>query len=137
MNSVPDVLILGGGVIGLTTAYYLAKAGATVSVVDRGDLGRAASWAGAGILPPGNLDSADTPLECLRAHSVRLYPELSRELYEQTGIDNGYRVCGGLEVLDPDDPVPSDEWRGEGVTVREVVGAELDAIEPALAPHFE
>ena len=51
----PDVLIIGGGVIGLTTAYFLAREGVGVEVVDQGDFGQEASWAGAGILSPGNL----------------------------------------------------------------------------------
>jgi glycine oxidase len=104
--------------------------------MDRGDLGRAASWAGAGILPPADPERAHSPFERLRAHSIRLYPGLSHELRERTGLDNGYRVCGGIEVPDPDEPVPSHEWHGEGVTVREVSGAELRAIEPGLAPEF-
>src|SRR5207253_10111796 len=88
-------------------------------------------------LPPGHPEHADAPFERLRAHSVRMYPALSHELHERTGLDNGYRVCGGLELPDPDEPVPSDEWHGEGVAVRQVVGAELHPLEPGLAPEFE
>ncbi len=54
MAATADVLILGGGVIGLTTAYCLAEEGIRVAVLDRSDLGREASWAGAGIIPPGD-----------------------------------------------------------------------------------
>lgn len=53
-----DVAVVGGGVIGLSIAYFLAKAGVRVEVLDRGDFGREASWAGAGILPPGNMEAA-------------------------------------------------------------------------------
>src|SRR5947199_336341 len=84
----PDVLIIGGGVIGLTTAYYLAREGVRVTVVDKGDLGREASWAGAGILPPGSPDRARTSLAKLRAHSAAMFPVLSAELRDRTGIDN-------------------------------------------------
>src|SRR4051794_9523059 len=101
MTAIPDVLVLGGGVIGLTTAFHLAKEGASVVVLDSGDLGRQASWAGAGILPPGDPTRAHSPAERFRAASVALYPDLSRELRERTGIDNGYRVSGGLELVDP------------------------------------
>src|SRR5205823_359295 len=76
MTAIPDVLVLGGGVIGLTTAYHLAKEGASVAVLDSGDLGRQASWAGAGILPPGDPARAHSPLERFRAASVALYPDL-------------------------------------------------------------
>src|ERR687885_455809 len=99
MATHPDVLVLGGGVIGLTVAYYLAREGVAVAVVDQGDFGREASWAGAGILPPGNPAHARTPFDRLRAHSVALYPALAAELRERTGIDNGYRRSGGLEFV--------------------------------------
>ena len=46
MSDSLDILILGGGVIGLSTAYFLAKEGLRIEVLDRGDLGQEASWAG-------------------------------------------------------------------------------------------
>ena len=48
-----DVLVIGGGVIGLSTAWELAGDGLQVCVVDRGEMGSEASWAGAGMIPPG------------------------------------------------------------------------------------
>ncbi|MFQ5734837.1 MAG: FAD-dependent oxidoreductase, partial [Planctomycetaceae bacterium] len=50
-----DVIIVGGGVIGLSTAYELAGRQRSVCLLEQGPMGREASWAGAGILPPGNL----------------------------------------------------------------------------------
>ncbi|MDA1055069.1 MAG: glycine oxidase ThiO [Planctomycetota bacterium] len=91
-----DCLIVGGGVIGLSLAYELANHGATVQLIDRGSIGREASWAGAGILPPANLATAIDPLDRLRALSHQLHREWAVRLREETGIDNGYRECGGL-----------------------------------------
>ncbi|MEO8497301.1 MAG: FAD-dependent oxidoreductase, partial [Planctomycetota bacterium] len=54
------------------------------------------SWAGAGILPPANLATAIDPLDRLRALSHQLHPEWAARLRDETGIDNGYRECGGL-----------------------------------------
>src|SRR5205823_6962538 len=105
----PDVLIIGGGVIGLTTAYFLAREGVRVEVLDKSDFGQEASWAGAGILPPGNLPQARTPFQQLRAHSAALFPTLSAELRERTGIDNGYLRCGGLELVDAAEETSEDE----------------------------
>jgi glycine oxidase len=136
MSAYPDVLIVGGGVIGLSTAYFLARAGAHVTVVDQGDVGRQASWAGAGIIPPASLAHAHTPLEVLRARSCALYPELSRDLREQTGIDNGYFVCGGLEIPEGGEEAPADEWRGEGIAFLRLDGTGLRRLEPRLAPDL-
>ncbi|HVS38931.1 MAG TPA: glycine oxidase ThiO [Gemmataceae bacterium] len=129
-----DVLILGGGVIGLTTAYFLAREGVRVSLIDKGDLGREASWAGAGIIPPAGERPARTPIDRLRACSSAMYPELSRRLRERTGTDNGYFVCGGLELDDPEHALPLEHWRDEGIAFRELEGGALRAVEPLLSP---
>ena len=99
----PDVAIIGGGIIGLTCAYFLAKEGVSVAVFDRGELGKEASWAGAGIIPPGNTAGAATPIDALRAIGSMRFQGFSEELRERTGIDNGYTRCGGIEFLDTSD----------------------------------
>jgi glycine oxidase len=129
----PDVLIIGGGVIGLTAAYFLGRDGTHVEVVDQGDFGQEASWAGAGILPPGNPQRAQTPLAQLRAHSAVLFPALSAELQELTGIDNGYIRSGGLDFLLEEHQATLEEWRREGIRFEVVAGKELRRVEPALA----
>jgi glycine oxidase len=133
MSTHADVLILGGGVIGLTSAYSLAREGVSVAVVEKSDFGQEASWAGAGIIPPGNPDWARLPIEQLRAHSSQLFPALSAELRERTGIDNGYRRCGGIEFTVPGTEMAADEWRSEGVSVEPLSGDQLCRLEPSLA----
>jgi glycine oxidase len=135
MARAPDVLILGGGVIGLTTAYFLAREGGQVEVVDKGDFGQEASWAGAGILPPGDPATAQSPFDRLRARSVALFPSLSAELRERTGIDNGYLRCGGLEFLAAGEQAGEEEWRGEGIRFEMLNDEAVRSLEPALAPH--
>jgi glycine oxidase len=134
MSESPDVLIIGGGVIGLTTAYFLARESVRVEVMDQGDLGREASWAGAGILPPGNPATARTPFDQLRAHSAALFPTLSADLRERTGMDNGYLRCGGLEFAGPAGEAAIEEWRGEGIAFETVDDNRLRRLEPGLAP---
>src|ERR1044071_4414379 len=97
-NRICDICIVGGGVIGLTLAYLLAKEKISVTLIDKGDLGQEASWAGAGILPAGNPKRAKSPLGRLRSQAVSFFPEFSAELKSLTGIDNGYWRCGGLEI---------------------------------------
>ena len=116
MANHPDVTVIGGGIIGLTAAYFLAREGRRVEVLDRQDLGREASWAGAGILPPGNPARAATPADRLRAESVSRFAEFSAELRELTGIDNGYVRCGGIEILDAADADVVGMWEAEGIS---------------------
>jgi glycine oxidase len=134
---VPDCLIVGGGVIGLSLAYELACHGATVQLIDCGSIGREASWAGAGILPPANLTTAIDPLDRLRALSHKLHREWATRLREETGIDNGYRECGGLYLARSVGEVASlhafaQMLRELEIEVERLTPAELTVLEPAL-----
>ncbi len=135
-----DCIIVGGGVIGLTLAWELAGQGATVEVFERSGFGSEASWAGAGILPPGCLEGAATAEARLRSLSYRLWPEISAALRESTGVDNGFRRCGGLELAldDADERRLAEEaacWRREGVTVESLSAAQLRELEPAVSTN--
>jgi glycine oxidase len=133
MADVRHIAIIGGGVIGLSTAYFLAREGARVTLIDKGDFGQEASWAGAGILPPEELAQARTPIEQLRAHSVALFPSLSAELRELTGIDNGYARSGGLEFVRPVGEAAAEEWHAAGLALQPLAETEVTKLEPALA----
>lgn len=131
-----DVVIVGGGVIGLTMAWELAEQGVAVCLVEQGQLGQEASWAGAGILPPGNPQFAKTPEAHLRAASHVLWPGYSAKLKNETGIDIGFRHCGGIEVRRS---VARDElhdeiaaWRNEGVAVEPLGSEDARRLEPNL-----
>ncbi len=135
-----DVVIVGGGVIGLSAAYELVGQGASVTVLEQGQFGQEASWAGAGMLLPGNRAGARTPEAELRSLSASLWPALSAHLRETTGIDNGYRNCGGMHLsFDHDDSAFSREfahWQREGVQVEPLTGDAARTIEPALSPEL-
>jgi glycine oxidase len=129
----PDVAIIGGGIIGLTSAYFLAKSGASVAVFDRGDFGKEASWAGAGILPPGHPDRAATPADKLRGIGSQRFPGFSAELRELTGIDNGYRQCGAIEFLTPEDADVPELWKAEGIEFRRLTPHDIRRQLPGVA----
>ncbi len=93
-----EILVVGGGVVGLSIAWELSRRGAEVVVVDRGPKDGGASWAGGGMLPPALLDTALHPVERLRGLANRLHPQWARTLQEITGIDTGFRRCGALHV---------------------------------------
>ncbi|HEY0383685.1 MAG TPA: glycine oxidase ThiO [Candidatus Elarobacter sp.] len=90
--------MLGAGLIGLGVAYELAKRGAPVTVYDRAEPARAASWAGAGMLAPFSEEMPDAAMLALCRDSLALYPEFVAELRERTGVDARYRCDGTLHV---------------------------------------
>ncbi len=96
-----DVVIIGGGIIGLSIAWHLASEDARVVVCDAGRCGRAASWAGAGILHPGSAARSD-PLAQLRRASAAMYPDFAATLRDASGIDAGYERCGVLDLITDD-----------------------------------
>ena len=91
-----DVVIIGGGVIGLATAHELLRRGATVTELERASCGREASWAGGGILSPLMPWDYTDPVTQLTQASVKLFPELIESLELKTGIDPEYRTSGLL-----------------------------------------
>ena len=120
----PDVIVVGGGVIGLSIAWELAGHGVSVKVLERGAFGREASWAGAGMLTPGNLSRARTSEARFRGAAHQLWPEWSDRLTSQTSGKNDFSQCGGLEVRFADDPdgepdfqTGLDTLRDEGVLI--------------------
>jgi glycine oxidase len=132
-----DVLIIGGGVIGLSIAWDLAKHGCSVHVIDKGPIGREASWAGAGILPAATLTPDQHPLDQLRGLACELHPEWAAELKALTGIDTGYWRCGGLHLArSPGEAASLAAWAGlardEGIQIEAVSKDKLAEIEPGL-----
>lgn len=91
-----DCLILGGGIMGLLCARELSKYGLQVTVLERGQIGREASWAGGGILSPLYPWRQPEAIEQLAQASGKLYAALAEELRERTGIDPEWQQCGML-----------------------------------------
>lgn len=95
-----DVLVVGGGLIGATTAFALRQAGHAVTVLDA-DLPGAAWRAAAGLLSPAAEGlMPDTPLGALAAESLRLWPAFARQLESASGVHLHYRE--GVLTRQPD-----------------------------------
>jgi len=132
-----DVLIIGGGVIGLSLAWELSKRGCSVRVVDQSEPGREASWAGAGILPAAKRHGWQHAYEQLRGLASELHSQWASELKASTGIDTGYRRCGGLHLArTAGEAAALRAWAGmmreEEVEARQVTANDVAEIEPGL-----
>ncbi len=105
----PDVLVIGGGVIGCAVARLLAKDGRSVMVAERGAIGGEATTAAAGVL---SVDSSTAEGDALafRRASLAEHHALAPGLLEQTGIDVGLVVTGVLELCLHDGETRHGEW---------------------------
>jgi glycine oxidase len=91
-----DMIVVGGGVIGLSIAHAVAAEGKSVLVLDPGKPTEASSWAAAGMLAPQSEADEKDPLFDLCTASLRLYPDWARQLQEQSGVDPEYEEPGLL-----------------------------------------
>lgn len=88
-----DVLVIGGGIIGLATSIALSQRGANVTVVDRQICGHGATWAAAGMLAP-EAERLEGDLLDLGIRSRDMYPQWIANLMRLSGQDCGYWCCG-------------------------------------------
>jgi glycine oxidase len=93
-----DAVIAGAGLIGLAIAFELAGRGATVRVYDRAEPGRAASWAGAGMLAPFSEGLDGDATFQLAAASLRAYPAFVERVRAASGLDPHLRLDGIVSV---------------------------------------
>jgi len=138
-SSVEQVVVVGGGVIGLSIAWQCASRGLSVTVVDPAP-GSGASYAAAGMLAPvTEAHYGEEPLLALNLAAARRYPSFAAELGEAAGMSAGYRDEGTLVVaLDAGDRAVLDELHRYqqrlGLAARQLTSRECRRLEPMLAP---
>jgi glycine oxidase len=123
-----DVLIVGGGIIGLSLSIALRKRGATVLIVERGEPGREASHAAGGMLVDCRLETHPA-LQALATASARMYPEFAYELEVESGMKVDLRDQGAIVFPRAEH---EQEWE-KALSECAVPGPELARLEPALA----
>ncbi|MFH8615919.1 glycine oxidase ThiO [Streptomyces sp. NPDC017979] len=134
-----DVLVIGGGIIGLVTAWRTAQRGLRVTVLDPAPGGGAAQVAAGMLAAVTELHYGEQALLALNLESARRYPDFAAELEEASGSDIGYRACGTLAVaLDADDRAHLRELHAlqqrSGLESEWLTGRECRRLEPMLAP---
>jgi D-amino-acid dehydrogenase len=131
-----DVIVIGGGIVGMSTAYHLVRAGARTLLIDRHDPGRATD-AGAGILAPEISREADAWFR-FGVAAVDYYPHLTEQLAQLQAGDTGYARCGLLLVAATEDEIAPFEAAQRLILVRQQQrnfpsAAELRPVTPAEA----
>ncbi|WP_026252482.1 glycine oxidase ThiO [Streptomyces sp. PsTaAH-124] len=134
-----DVLVVGGGIIGLVTAWRAALRGLSTAVVDPEPGGGAAQVAAGMLAAVTELHYGEETLLGLNLASARRYPDFAAELTEATGHDLGYRRCGTLAVaLDADDRAHLRDLHALqlrcGLEAEWLSGRDCRRLEPMLAP---
>jgi glycine oxidase len=137
-----DVVVVGGGVIGLSCAWRLAQRGARVAVVERGEPGCGATRVAAGMLAPvGELTFGEPELLELTLAAARLYPEFVAEVEAASGEPTGYEQLGALHVaLDRDEAAQlrrvHDLQRSLELEAEWLPPRKCRDLEPGLTPSF-
>src|SRR3954469_16592871 len=130
----PDAIVIGGGVIGMLCARELKRRGLDVTLVERDQPGKQASWASAGILTaahPGDVN----PESHLKRRSQELYPALVADLKEETDVDPEMTLHGHLVPAFSEQQ--AQELQAEArhdADAKLVQGAALREAEPSLGP---
>ncbi|KKE80140.1 FAD-binding oxidoreductase [Bacilli bacterium] len=90
-------IVIGAGILGASTAYYLAKNGAKVTVIDRKDIGQATD-AAAGMICPWVSQRRNKAWYNLAKGGAKLYPKLVKELEKDGETETGYSQVGAISI---------------------------------------
>ncbi len=124
-------VIIGAGVAGLSIGWRLRQAGAEVTILERAQAARGATWAAAGMIAvAGEMGAAETPEFEFARHASMLWPDFAREVEAASNMEIGYRKSGALIVARTTAETQAfDSFRG----ARRLTPAETLAKEPMLA----
>jgi glycine oxidase len=137
MTQETDVLIIGGGVIGCSAAYFLRKQGRDVTVIDRDEIGKGATWAATGLLSPIRpFLRPDHAYMRFQLAGMQCFSSLVPELEEESKIALEYMLTGTLRVIhQPEERLHAwvSEWQRAGFCIELLDGEALRQREPILA----
>ncbi|HEY5238988.1 MAG TPA: glycine oxidase ThiO [Rhizomicrobium sp.] len=129
------IVIIGAGVAGLATGWRLAQSGADVTVLERAQPGRGATWASAGMIAPVGEGGGDGPDVEFGRWSAGLWPDFAAQIEEQSRTSIGYRRSGALLVArDNAEAVELAACAAGDQELELLNGPQALAMEPMLSP---
>ncbi len=132
-----DCVVVGGGLIGMLSAWELRQSGLSVTIVEQGQCGMESSWAGGGILSPLYPWRYADAVTALARWSQEHYPNFIQCLYEQSGIEPQLQK-NGLLILDTEEAVAAAGWaQNWGYRLEQPGAAEICSLEPALGERVD
>ena len=127
MKTHARVVVIGGGVVGVSTLYHLAKKGwSDVVLVERRELTSGSTWHAAGLLPLFNMSYS---VGQVHKYSVKFY----QELQEETGMDVGFRNVSNIRLASKPDRM--DEYR-QYAGVASTIGVDVQILTPEEVKHY-
>lgn len=136
MKHAADVLIIGGGIIGCSIAYFLRKQGVEVIVLEKGDIGAQASSAAAGLLAPIRPLSQRDSFKAFQLAGLARFSSFVPELEAVSGMTVGYERTGTLRLLPVEKIVPAltwaEAWQHTGYHIEVLTPEEAYKREPLL-----
>ena len=135
------VIIVGGGVVGLATAYFLARAGVTSTIIQRDSIGSHASGFAYGGLSAISGTGVESSLEAMAFDGMRIHRDFGESLPRETGIDTGYGEKPLLSLAFYEGEAAGAKAAVErqqhhrDYSVRWLDGLEVRNIEPRISPE--
>lgn len=128
-----DILIVGGGIIGMFTARELALAGASVSIIEQGQAGHESSWAGGGIISPLYPWRYPDAVNELAKWGQSHYPQLIEEINAESGLDSEL-IQNGLLIFDSKEQQRALSWATSWQSKMQLIdNKEIIEVEPELS----
>ena len=137
MKNSADIIIIGGGAIGLLTALELHDAGASVIILEKGLAVRESSWAGGGILSPLYPWRYPDSITTLAKYSQDNYERFSQHLLSETGIDSEYTRSGFLIETENELETAINWHKKHNVKLQKISASERHTLEPELNDHID
>lgn len=133
------IAIVGGGLIGMMSAFYLLKSGFKITIYDKMDAGRESTWAGGGIISPLYPWKYPKEVNYLARYSQSVYEDVAAELQSKSGLSSEYTRSGMLLLESELETAEAVQWLKQFAATSTAVATSspiLNNINPELSYRY-